>query len=170
MKENKTNNDSTDSTPKAPEADLRIASFGNGEYSEFMRQVWKESQRMFGFSTGRAFYFAENLCSELGELKLKPRNLSDVKVGKTAKNGGLTIKREGKTDKNDVQETPALVLHRLMSDLQKAIEVSGDRDNHVVCGWTDDSKILPLFPALEFNGQIRDWLAKETPVSTSTLR
>jgi len=66
--------------------------FGEGRYSPLMEECWKDAQTIFGLESAKAEKLARNIANEFGAwMATKALSLNDVKIGKTGKDGKITL-------------------------------------------------------------------------------
>lgn len=92
-----------------------LSALGNGRMSPAMNELWRDSQRLLGFTVEQAFVTAEALGREYG--KVLSEGQVTIKYGKLSKDGYRSL---GQTvDACKVKDTPALMCGHICQQLDK---------------------------------------------------
>ena len=91
----------SNNTVEAPETSAKNTSampdFGNGRYSPIMQIAYKDAIRVIGLAPEKAELYAKAFGADLGQAKVSPTEMSNIKFGKVDKDGYTKIRETAKS-------------------------------------------------------------------------
>ena len=110
----------TNTTTVEPKREVFTTDFGNGRYSNAMKELFQDSQRLLGIDAPQAAKLAQSFGADLGRYNATAK----IAFGKVSKDGKMTL-RESCTIKG-VTVTYAISLAKLCVIFQEAYAYGAD--------------------------------------------